>query len=107
MHNLLSKYLEKLKIKSVTELEPEEQKVYEEWEKVLTKEELSIKDFKQFCEAQVGAIEAKWKDLTVDNSKKAELIPYHTVYKMLLGVMASPQHAREALEVQLQQLIDN
>jgi hypothetical protein len=106
MHNLLSKYLEKLKIKNVTELEPEEQKVYEEWEKVLSKEELSIKDFKQFCEAQVGAIEAKWKDLNLEQSKKAELIPYHTVYKTLLAVVDGPKAAREALENSLQQLIN-
>jgi hypothetical protein len=107
MHNLLRKYLNKLKIEEVDQLAPDEQKVYEQWQKVLSTEDLTIKDFKTFCQAQVEAIELKWRDLSVDNTKKAELIPYHTVYKILLGVIAGPKHAREALETQLQQLIDN
>lgn len=107
MHKTLAKYLEKLKIKNVSDLEPEEQKVYQEWDRILSKEELSLGDIKQFCEAQVGVIEAKWKDLTLDQSKKAELIPYHTVYKTLLSVIEGPRIAREALENNLQQLIDS
>jgi hypothetical protein len=106
MNNFLSKYLKKQGIKNVDEMEPEEQKVFEQWQAVLNKEELTIADFKAFCQSQVDVIEAKWRDLSLANAKKAELIPYHTVYKTLLGVIAGPVAARETLEAHLQQLID-
>ena len=48
----------------------------------------------------------KWKDLDTLNAKKAELIPYHVVYKTLLAAIESPKSAREALEIQLNQLLN-
>lgn len=104
MHNLLTKLLKKRGIDNTVELTSEEKVDFDSWNKVLSKEELTLEDVKKFCATQCEIIENKWKDYGVLNSEKAELIPYHTVYKTLLGVIDSPKVAREALERQLIEL---
>lgn len=106
MHNLLEKLLNKRGIKSHDELDKEEKQSFENWQLVLNKEELSTKDIVAFCRSQVSVIENKWKDLETTNVKKAELIPYHTVYKLMLSAIESPRTAREAVEMHLNQLIN-
>lgn len=106
MHSLLSKLLGKRGITKVDELSHEEKKTYEDWQAVLSKEQLTTEDIKQFIQTQIDVIEAKWRDLEMDYTKKADLIPYHTCYKMLLGAINSPLVAREALEKNLQQLLN-
>lgn len=106
MFPLLEKYLRKKGIDDPVKLSPEEKATFDSWEKVLNKDELSIDDIKKFCQGQIGAIENRWKDLLIDQSKKAELIPYHTVYKIMLTVTEAPKQMREALETQLNQMIN-
>lgn len=102
--SILDKILNKRGI-TTDQLSPEEKATFENWRRILSKEELSTADIKEFCQAQIDMIENKWRDLEKDNSKKAELIPYHTVYKLLLMAIDSPKSAREQLEQQLNQLI--
>lgn len=104
MH-ILDKLLNKRGIKDITELSGEEKTTFEGWHKILAKEELTLSDIKSFCQTQVSIIEAKWKDYNLENSKKAELIPYHTIYRTLEQVIASPRVEREQLEIQLNQLL--
>lgn len=105
MRNILSKILGKRGINNVNELSPEEKQTFDNWEKILSKEELSIEDIKQFCKTQIGLIEGKWSDLNIEQGKKSELIPYHTVYRTILQAIDSPKVVREALERQLNELI--
>lgn len=105
MHNLLSRLLNKRGIHDPNQLDKEEQELFEQWQKVLNTEELTLEDVKKFCKGQLGIIEAKWADYDKDNSKKAELIPYWTVYSILLKTIDAPKAAREALEQQLNQLL--
>jgi hypothetical protein len=104
--NILQRLLTKRQIKSKEELTPDEKSQFENWEKILSKDELTIEDLKTFCKSQIDVIEGKWRDLNVDQSKKAELIPYHTVYKTLEAALLAPKAAREALEQHLNQLIN-
>lgn len=112
MHALLTKWLQKKGIGGPEDLSnqplpdgtPSEKEIFERYSRILSKEELTISDVKEFCQAQLGQIEAKWKDLTIENTKKAELIPYFTVYRSLLSAIDSPKHIREAIEKQLEQL---
>lgn len=103
--NILDRILAKRGIKDITELDKEEQKTFQEWKTVLSKDELTTEDIKIFCQSQINVIEGKWADLNTDQTRKAELIPYHTTYKLLLAAINSPKQARESLEAQLQQLI--
>jgi hypothetical protein len=82
---------------------PSERETFLQYKKVLSRKELTITDFKEFCESQVGIIEGKWANYEYEAKEK--LIPYHTVYKTLLAVIASPAKSRESLEKQLNKLI--
>lgn len=105
MHSLISKLLHKRGIESVDKLDVEEKQTFEDWQRVLSVGELTIDGVKQFCKGQIDIIENKWKDLAVENHKKAELIPFHTCYKTLLSAIDAPKNAKEALERQLNQLL--
>lgn len=83
---------------------PTERQTFESYNAILSKEELTIDDVKHFCQSQIDVIENKWKDMTIETAKKAELICYHTVYKALLAAISSPRSARESLEKYLIEL---
>ena len=104
MTDILNKLLQKRGVQ-YDELDIEEKKQFDNWKLVLTKDELTTQDIKDFCQSQVDVIEGKWQDLNLEQIKKAELIPYHTVYNLLLKVIDSPKEARSALEKNLLQLI--
>ena len=105
MHSLLTKFFQKRGIESIDKLDKEEKQAFEQWQLILTKEELTVEDIKKFCRTQIEIIEGKWSDLNLEQTKKAELIPYHTVYSILLKAIQSPKAARESLEIQLNQLL--
>lgn len=102
--NILERLLQKRGI-THEDLSPEEKADFSKWEKVLSKKELSIEDFNHFCQSQVDIIETKWRDLNTEQIKKAELIPYHTVYKTILQIIKSPEAERSNLEAQLNQIL--
>jgi len=106
MHNLIEKLFHKRGIEDLKELDPEEKQTFENWQAILSKEELTLPDLKQFCQSQIDIIEGKWRDFNLEQSKKAELIPYHTCYKTILSAVDSPRSARENLEKTLVQLIN-
>jgi hypothetical protein len=104
MHTLLHKLFAKKGIKDANDLSEEEKATFDQWQEILTKDEMNLGDFKNFCSQQVGIIESKWADYNTTQDRKAELIPYHTVYKTLLSAVDAPKTAREALIKQLTQL---
>ena len=106
MHGLIEKLLNKRGIKHPDQLDQEEKQIFENWQLVLNKDELKTSDIIAFCKSQITVIENKWKDLETPNEKKAELIPYHVVYKTLLAAIESPKAARDALEIHLNQLLN-
>ena len=96
--------LERLGIKSAAELTPEEKVIFDNYDAILSKENMTIDDVKQFCEIQISVITAKWRDYGMENNKKAELIPYFSVYSSLLNLIDSPQAARKRAEEELNKL---
>lgn len=106
MHSLLTRLFQKRKIEKFNDLDEVEKKTFKDWEAVLSKEELTLTDVKNFCQHQVNTIEGMWKDYNTTQVKKAELIPYHTVYQTLLKAIDSPKEARSALEKNLLQILN-
>ena len=103
MTGVLNRLLEKLGIGNINELSTEEKATYDNYEKVLSKEELTLEDVKNFCQTQVTKIEEIWRDNRAE--RKADLIPYHTVWKTILVAIESPKVVRESLEKQINELI--
>ena len=104
MIDILNQLLQKRGVK-YDDLREEEKTQFEQWKLVLTKDELTTQDIKNFCQQQVDIVNGKWQDLNLEQAKKAELIPYYTIYSLLLKVLDSPKEAREALEKNLRQLL--
>lgn len=102
--SLLRKILEKRGIADVTKLTKEEKEDFDNYEKILSKPDLTLKDLQSFMESQIAIIETRWKDYGLEHSKKSELIAYHTIYRTLLDVIKSPQVEREVLEKYLTNL---
>ena len=103
--SILTKLLEKRKIKDVNELDKEERQQFDEWQKILSKDELTIDDVKKFCETQCEIIENKWKDYEIPQAKKAEWITAHVIYRTLSQIINSPKVGRDQLEQYLNELI--
>lgn len=106
MKGILQKLLQKRGINSVEEMQSEERTTFDSWERILSKDELTIEDVKRFCQSQIDIIDGKWRDLSIPQDKKAEFIPYHAVYRTLLTAMDAPRSAREQLELHLNQLVN-
>jgi mRNA-degrading endonuclease HigB of HigAB toxin-antitoxin module len=106
MNNLIEKILNKAGIKDLKELDPEEKQTLDSWQAVLSKDELTLEDVKKFCQVQIDFIEGRWRDYSLSNERKAELIPYHTCYKTLLLSMDNSRSDRENLEKNLLQIIN-
>lgn len=104
--SIIDKLFEKRGIKGAYELSPEEQATFEQWRLILSKDELTVTDVKELCKIQCSMIESKWADMNLDNAKKSELIPYHTVYRLIAQAIESPKLAKEALEKQLEALLN-
>jgi hypothetical protein len=103
--NILTKLLKRKGIEKIEDLSADERVVFDNYKATLAKEQLTIEDFKKFLETQITIIEGKWKNYDLENAKKAELIPYHTVFKTLLQAIEAPLVEKRALEeVLLQQI---
>lgn len=107
MHRLIEQLFKKRGIVDATDLTSEEKSNFEAWQGALTKEILTPEDIKEFLRAQILIIESKWQDLMIDNAKKSELIPYHTVYSLLLRVIDAPLETKKQTEQLLENLINN
>ena len=106
IHNLLTRILNKRKV-TLEQLDPEERKTFEQWQEVLQKDELNVDDIKNFCKSHIQTIEGKWANYELDGTKKAELIPYHTIWNLLLKAIDGPKSQKRSLEQNLEQLLKN
>lgn len=98
MIDLLQRLLKKRGVESIDKLSDEEKETFSEWQRVLSRKELTMMDLKEFILQRIFDIEHRWRDPNTSNEKKAELIPYHTVYKTLLQAIDAPEIERMALE---------
>ncbi len=104
--SILSKFLSKSGVENEDQLTKEERVVYDNYKRVLdAPEKLTIEALKEFCEQQVSIIENKWRATDGDEYKKGDLIPYHTVYKVIIQAIDAPTVERAQLEKYLNQLI--
>jgi hypothetical protein len=106
MHSLLSKLLTKRGIENIEELDKDEKEWFDQKQRILSQpDEISVEDFKKFCQTQIGIIEDQWKNLDNATLKNERLIILHTVYSTILKVANGSKQERELLEDHLTQLL--
>ena len=103
--SILSRLLEKKGIKSTEELTPEERVDFDNWKRILSKEDIELSDVEEFCASNIKNIEAKFKDLDNSKEKLERLVLLHSVYSSLKNLINSPRAEREQLEQYLTQLL--
>lgn len=93
--NLLA-WLHKKGVDDPAKLSGEEKATYESYQRILSKSELTIDDIRAFLKQERAKIETKWR--TYDAGSKDHLIPYYTVYGVMLEALDAPETARKQLE---------
>lgn len=104
MHTKLQEILAKKNLKE-EDLTPEERHTYDNWNRVLSNEKITIETVREFCNTQKQLIEAQWSNLDNTSQKNDRLILLHTVYSKIAKVTEADKAEREALEVQLNNLL--
>lgn len=105
MHILLTKLLNKRGLKR-EELSQEEKTWFDEKQKILSGEEITIERVETFCKAQLGLIEDQFRNFENENRKNERLIVAHSIYSSLLKAIHAPKVERAQLEEYLNKLID-
>lgn len=103
MHGLISRILDKRKIDSVEELEPEERSQIRQWNIVLSGESVTIDTLREFCRSQISLIEDRADGVIPLTMIQQACIH---VYKNLLKAIEAPEAERKSLELYLTQLIN-
>jgi signal recognition particle GTPase len=104
--SILNKILQKRGI-TESELSSDEKIQFDNWKQILLEDDVTVDKIKEFCERMVSTIEGKWLSFDITEDRKKELMPYHIVYKALLGMINSSGVERERLEKYLNQLIEH
>ena len=104
MHPLLTKLLGKRKI-TKEQLDEEEKKDFDRWEKILSEGDITVEKIADFCKAQISAIEAKWRDMDNASLKNERLIIAHNIYSTIVKAISAPEVERVSLEEYLNNLI--
>ena len=105
MDNILSKIFKKRGIKDITELDKEEMQQFEQWQAVLNKEEIQIKDIVEFCEGAKNMIEAQFGDIDMEDRKKSMLALQHSIYRTFTELIHAPTTEKENLTRYLTDLL--
>lgn len=104
MNTNINDILTKLRIKTILDLTEEERKTYQEWEKVLNKQEVTMQELKEFIEGQMAIATEKF--LSYKNTEKKDLFLKAQLrnYKSILAFIQSPAINKEFLENHIKQL---
>jgi hypothetical protein len=98
----MNKHVERLMVKrgirDVNSLNPEEKAAVMEWERRLSKPDLTVPDVVAFCRERLAAIEGRWADASVTDGERLRLVERHCVLKAILGAIDGPGKEREETE---------
>ena len=106
MNTLLEKLFRRRGIKDTTVLDTGEQKTYDNWQYILSGNEVTVDRIKEFCKLQLSVIEAKFKELDNSPDKNQRLIISHNIYRALVDCIEKPNMERENLEKYLHSLLE-
>jgi len=97
MHTAIETLLRKRGIESVNDLSPEEKQQYDQWQKVLVNEPITIPRFVEFLNVQKSIVENSLTNLNNSTLVNDRLIVQLNIYSKLLKFLDSDKTEREAL----------
>lgn len=105
MHKLLTQLLEKWGITKIEDLTIVEKADFDRWNEVLNVEDITVENIEAFIRSEKSKVEDKLANPEIPREQRLELLPYLSIYKALLGLIASPKVEREQAEKSLEQLL--
>lgn len=103
--SILTRLLKKRGVNNTDELTKEERVDFDNWKKILSKEDIKLSDVEEFCTANINNIETQFKDLSNSKEKIERLVLLHSVYSSMKNLINSPRAEREQLENYLTNLL--
>ncbi len=97
MQNILSSILAKRGIKDKSELTKEERKDFDNWQRILEEEEVTIASLSEFIEGEIVQVQNEFKDLDRTPEKTERLALKLSIYSTIQEVLTSKKNEREAL----------
>ena len=104
MHNILSKYLQKVGITNIQEATKEEQQIFERYKAILEGSEVTVDKIKEFCQSQIKIIEQRFADNPKTDDDVYLKACLH-IYLNILQIIDAPTLERKNLEKHLNSLI--
>lgn len=106
MHQLLERLLKKRKIESIVELDKDEVRDFDRWQRILIAKEIDLENLKDFIKEQKG--KAEQEIANPDNTKERDMFLKASlnIYRSLLELIESPRAEKETLEKFLNQLLE-
>lgn len=105
MHKLLTQLLEKRGFTKIEDLTLEEKADFDRWNESLNIEDVTVENIEAFIRSQQSKVEDKLANSEIPKEQRLELLPYLSIYKALLGLIASPKVERGLAEKSLEQLL--
>lgn len=105
MHTLLQKWMTKRGVTLET-MTSEEKLTFDQWNKTLSNQKVTITSIRDFCDLQKSLIELQFGDLMNPSQKNDRLVLLHTVYSKIIQMTYADKNERESLERYLTQMID-
>ncbi len=105
MNNKLSRYIEKKKI-DIANLTVEEQATFEQWEKTLSDEPVTVESLTEWLEFRKSAVGDSLGSLENSPRKQDKLIIWQALLTQMIKLIKAPKAEREALEIHLQSMLD-
>jgi uncharacterized membrane protein YccC len=104
---LLTRYLEKLGLKSSVELDKDERATYDQWRETLTKE-LTVEDLADVMRAELAEVNADLREAVKKGDDRAAQIAVARIenYESLLALIERRERSREELAEHISRLID-
>jgi hypothetical protein len=106
MHTKLLEVLAKQGLKE-EQLSPEEKVTFDNWNRVLSNEKITLENVRDFCNQQKTIIESMFGTLDNSSQKNDRLVLMHSIYSKIARVTVADHTERLAVEAQLNLLIDS
>jgi len=101
MHSLLRQILEKIGIKDFSELKTQERVVYEAWNAILLKDDVTLDDLKKILLGETERVRRELAPFENSGTKDLYLKAYMNLLDLITKIIVTPEKERAALQAEL------
>lgn len=103
---MLERILEKLGVKRPEDLRPDELQLYQVWQQVLSRPDITIDDLRDLLPKELSRANAELRDFRNGPRKDSFYKAYTTLLEFLTSIITTPTTQREQLKADLARRFD-